>query len=277
MESQRPDWVLIYGDTNSTLAGALAAAKLHIPVAHVEAGLRSFNMRMPEEINRIVADRVSTLLFCPTDQAVANLAREGITAGVHQIGDVMYDAALLYSEMARGRPDSALSRFRVEPGGYVLATCHRAENTDDPARLRQILTGLGRIAERSPVVLPLHPRTARVLQDQNITLASGIRASEPLPFLDMVELERHARLIVTDSGGVQKEAYFYGVPCITTRDETEWVETVAAGWNRLAGADEQRMVDAAQHFWAGVPEARPALYGDGHSGRRIVELLAASP
>ena len=277
MEAERPDWVLIYGDTNSTLAGALAAVKLHIPVAHVEAGLRSFNMRMPEEINRVVADRVSTLLFCPTDAAVSNLRLEGITRGVHNVGDVMYDAALLYSDLAGRRSTSALSRFSVERGGYVLATCHRAENTDDSGRLAEILAGLGRLARSWPVLLPLHPRTAKVLEREGLAVASGVRLLEPLSFLDMIELERHARLIVTDSGGVQKEAYFYGVPCITTRDETEWVETVVAGWNRLTGADQKRIAEAAERFQQeGGLRERPEFYGDGHSGRRIVEKLLAS-
>ncbi len=274
--AERPDWVLIYGDTNSTLAAALAAVKLHVPVAHVEAGLRSFNMRMPEEVNRIVADRVSSLLFCPTDLAVRNLAQEGVTRGVHQVGDVMYDAALFYSELAAKRPSSALERFGLAPKTYALATCHRAENTDDAARLREILAGLGAIAQSSPVLLPLHPRTAKILERDRLEVPAGVRVCEPLPFLDMIELEKSASLIVTDSGGVQKEAYFYGVPCVTMRDETEWVETVESGWNTLVGADRTRIADAAARYRGALPAERPSLYGDGRAGEKIVSVLAAN-
>jgi UDP-GlcNAc3NAcA epimerase len=272
-QRERPDWVLIYGDTNSTLAGALAATKLHIPVAHVEAGLRSFNMRMPEEVNRILADRVSSLLLCPTELAVQNLSREGIVHGVEQIGDVMYDAALFYSEITSRRSESALVRHNVKRGEYALATCHRAENTDDSKRLREILAGLSEVGAEMPVILPLHPRTAAVIRDTGLSLPEGVRGCEAVAFLDMVELERNAALILTDSGGVQKEAYFYGVPCITMRDETEWVETVDAGWNILSGASRERIGDAARGFRHTRPAHRPLLYGDGHAGRRVVEAL----
>lgn len=269
---ERPDWLLVYGDTNSTLAGALAAAKLHIPVAHVEAGLRSFNTRMPEEVNRILADRVSTLLFCPTVSAVENLGTEGVTRGVHNVGDVMYDVALFYRDRAR-QHSTFLQRLGLEPGGFALATCHRAENTDDPRRLESILTALAEIGGQVPVILPLHPRTHKLVRDHGLShLLSGLRVTEPLPFLDMVALEQAAQVILTDSGGVQKEAFFYRVPCITLRDETEWVETIRLGWNCLAGAGKEEILAA---YWglqapAGVP-AQP--YGSGDAAKKIVGLL----
>ena len=215
---ERPDWVMIYGDTNSTLAGALAAAKLHLPVAHVEAGLRSFNMRMPEEINRILADRLSTQLFCPTQIAVDNLKSEGVTKGVHNVGDVMYDVALFYRDRAR-QQSQVLVQLGLKPWGFALATCHRAENTDDPQRLRAILGALAEIARQLPMVLPLHPRTRKVIADNGLEGALGkITVVDPLSFLDMVCLEQSSKVVLTDSGGVQKEAFFYGVPCITMRD-----------------------------------------------------------
>lgn len=272
--SEKPDWVLIYGDTNSTLAGALAAVKLHIPVAHVEAGLRSFNMRMPEEVNRIVADRVSSLLLCPTEQAVRNLQDEGLTKGVHNVGDVMYDVALFYGQRAADKSD-ALRRFGLENRGYVLATCHRAENTDDPQRLQQIVSALNALAGQLPVVLPLHPRTRKILAERGLELAAGVRVADPLPFLDMIQLEQAAKLVLTDSGGVQKEAYFYGVPCVTMRDETEWVETVQSGWNRLAGADCQTILAAAHAAMGQAPSVRPLLYGDGKASQQIARHLRA--
>jgi UDP-GlcNAc3NAcA epimerase len=229
----RPDWVLVYGDTNSTLAGALAAVKLHVRVAHVEAGLRSFNLAMPEEVNRRLADHVCRLLFVPTQAGVDNLRREGIESGVHLVGDVMYDAALLFASEARSQ-SRILARLKLEAKGYALATVHRAENTDVPGRLESILGGLGALARELPVVLPLHPRTRKVMTARGLALPAGVRAMEPVGFLDMVMLEQGARVIATDSGGVQKEAFFYGVPCVTLRDETEWVELVECGANRLA-------------------------------------------
>ena len=271
--SEKPDWVLIYGDTNSTLAGALAAVKLHIPVAHVEAGLRSFNMRMPEEVNRILADRVSSLLLCPTEQAVRNLENEGLTKGVHNVGDVMYDVALFYGRRA-AEQSQALHRLGLEKGSYALATCHRAENTDDPQRMREIVAALNTLSTQLPVVLPLHPRTRKILAERGLELSTDVRVTDPLPFLDMIQLEQAARLIITDSGGVQKEAYFYGVPCVTMRDETEWVETVSAGWNRLAGAQSAVIEKAARHAMADRPAQRPELYGDGRAAMRIVQHLS---
>ena len=268
---EKPDWLLIYGDTNSTLAGALAAAKLHIPVAHVEAGLRSFNMRMPEEINRILADRVSTLLFCPTSTAVNNLHAEGVRDGVHNVGDVMYDVSLFYRDLAVEH-STVLNDLKLAESSYVLATCHRAENTDNPQRLRSIVKALAVIARKVPVVLPLHPRTRKLLTEQGLVGALGaVRVIDPLSFLNMVRLEQSAQAIVTDSGGVQKEAYFFGVPCLTTRDETEWVETVEAGWNRLVGADAATIVNAYAALQ--LPAERPLLYGDGHAADRILDML----
>ncbi len=271
---EKPDWVLIYGDTNSTLAGALAAVKLHIPVAHMEAGLRSFNMRMPEEVNRIVADRVSALLFCPTEAAVRNLASEGMVTGVHNVGDVMYDVALYYREQAK-RQTTVLGDLALTSGGYVLATCHRAENTDDPQRLSQIVSALAEITKQMPVVLPLHPRTRKLIADNGLDeRLRSVIVTDPIPFLDMVALEQAARVILTDSGGVQKEAFFYGVPCVTMRDETEWVETVELGWNRLVGASAEAIVAAVSEVTLAVPtvpEASP--YGQGDSARKIVACI----
>ena len=270
--AEKPDWVLIYGDTNSTLAGAIAAAKLHIPVAHVEAGLRSFNMRMPEEINRILADRVSTLLFCPTGTAVNNLALEGIKAGVSLVGDVMYDVSLHYRGLALER-SNALERFHLKEREYILATCHRAENTDDPARLRSIGLALADLAVQQPVVLPVHPRTAKILQDQGLTtIMKNVKFVEPLSFLDMIRLEQSARVIVTDSGGVQKEAFFYNTPCVTMRDETEWSETVDLGWNSLVGASRSAIVDkASRPTLPAAPSVNP--YGNGKASEKIIEAM----
>jgi UDP-GlcNAc3NAcA epimerase len=271
MQEERPDQVLVYGDTNSTLAGALAAAKLHIPVCHVEAGLRSFNRLMPEEINRVVADSLATLLLCPTEVAVTNLGREGIESGVHHVGDVMYDVALHFGEAAR-RKSAVLHALGLKDRTFVLATCHRAENTDDQRRLKGIAQGLAAVSERIPVVLPLHPRTRAALGTTGIRLPETVKVCDPLPFLDMLRLEMEAALIVTDSGGVQKEAYFYGKPCVTMREETEWVETVETGWNRLAGADHARIVAAVDAFLATDMPPRAPIFGDGRAADRIVDV-----
>ncbi len=275
--SERPDWVLVYGDTNSTLAGALAAVKLHIPVAHVEAGLRSFNRRMPEEINRIVADRVSSLRFCPTETAVTNLRNDGITDGVERCGDVMFDVSLFYRDRARAK-SSVLASLGLEGARFGLATCHRAENADDPARLGAIVSALQAIASEMPVVLPLHPRTKSRINEFGLSgRLAGVRVVEPQPFLDMIALERAAAVILTDSGGVQKEAFFFGVPCVTLRDETEWVETVQAGGNIVVGADRSRIVEAARRAVATPPtNHRTEPYGDGHAANRIVDHLLRS-
>jgi len=268
--TRNPDWVLVYGDTNSTLAGALAAAKLHVPVAHVEAGLRSFNKRMPEEINRILTDHVSSLLFCPTHAAVSNLGNEGITQGVHHVGDVMYDAALIFGEIA-GRKSAILRDLSLTPGKYHLATVHRAENTDDSSRLQNIIKAFHALEE--PVVLPLHPRTKKILQSISpslLTPHSSLRIIDPVSFLDMVQLEKHAKCILTDSGGVQKEAYFHGVPCVTLREETEWVETVNAGWNQVVGADTEKIISAVHLARAGLTITE---YGQGKSADDILRHL----
>ena len=271
VKNARPDWVLVYGDTNSTLAGALAAAKLHVPVAHVEAGLRSFNRAMPEEINRRLTDHLSSLLFCPTGAAVNNLAREGIFDNVLNYGDVMYDASLRYRKLAEEH-SSILEHLCLESRAYALATCHRAENTDDPNCLMEILDGFRIINENLPVVLPLHPRTRQAIEKFGFGhLTAPLKVIEPVSFLDMISLESGAKLILTDSGGVQKEAFFFGVPCLTLRNETEWVETVEAGWNRLTGANRQRIIEAFEE--TSEQDERPELYGRGDAGRQIVGAL----
>ena len=245
--AEKPDWVLVYGDTNSTLAGALAACKLRIPLAHVEAGLRSFNREMPEEYNRVLTDHCSDLLFCPTQMAVDNLAREGITKGVHLVGDTMYDAVLQFAEIARQR-STILQDLGLKPKGYLLATAHRPYNTDVPENLRNILTAFAEIGE--PLIFPVHPRTWQNISEldgvASFEFNRNVRMIEPVGYLDMLVLEQNARLILTDSGGIQKEAYWLSVPCVTLRDETEWVETVEAGWNVLAGADMVHIVTAVR-------------------------------
>ncbi len=272
---EKPDWVLVFGDTNSTIAGALAASKLHIKVAHVEAGLRSFNRKMPEEINRILTDHCSDLLFTPTETATRNLENEGIPASkVLEVGDVMQDAAHLFGDLA-DQSNTLAGDLSIDAGGFILATVHRQENTDDPMRLRAIVEGLSLVAEEIPIVLPLHPRTRGKLEQAGVKLGSGIRCVEPIGYLDMLALERRAALIVTDSGGVQKEAYFQGVPCVTLRDETEWTELVETGWNRLcppsSGADIVKAVRAA----LGTTGDDVALYGTGNVSQVIAEKIAS--
>jgi UDP-N-acetylglucosamine 2-epimerase len=268
IETVRPDWVLVYGDTNSTLAGAIAAGKLDVPVAHVEAGLRSFDRTMPEELNRILVDRIARLLLCPADVAVANLAAEGIVDGVHQVGDVMLDANERLAPIARER-SRALAEAGVEPGGYLLLTLHRPGNTA-PEALARVAAALARLEE--PVVFPIHPRTATALARLGIHLPPGVRAAPPASYLDFAALASQARLVLTDSGGVQKEAYWYRVPCVTLRDTTEWVETLATGWNRLVGTDADAIVAAVATAEPGP--SHPPLYGDGHASERIAELLS---
>lgn len=266
LQRRRPDWVLVYGDTNSTLAGALAAAKLHLPVAHVEAGLRSFNRRMPEEINRVLTDHVSARLFCPTPVAQRHLANEGISAGVEIVGDVMYDAALHYRR--RALPPR-------EAGPFLLATIHRAENTDDPQRLGEIFAGLA--AAPLPVLLPLHPRTAALAKARGLKPEGRLRLREPASYFEMLGLLQACAGVLTDSGGLQKEAYFFGKRCVTVRDETEWTELVEAGVNRLCRADSAAIPAAAA--WAaepGLPTAAP-LYGAGDAGEKIVASLLQHP
>jgi UDP-GlcNAc3NAcA epimerase len=273
---ERPDRVLVYGDTNSTLAGALAAAKLKIPVAHVEAGLRSHNRAMPEEINRVVADHVATTLFAPTATAVANLAGEGIPRErILLTGDVMYDAALAFAGIAQAH-SRILDKLALKPKSYVLATVHRAENTDDLGRLRAVFNGLGEASGRYPVVLPLHPRTRSALAANRIDPPATLRIIEPVGFLDMVMLEKHALAVATDSGGVQKEAFFHGVPCVTLRDETEWVELVELGANRLApprsGPEIARAIASALDTPPSVFERR-GVYGGGDAAQIIAARL----
>ncbi|MEO8589853.1 MAG: UDP-N-acetylglucosamine 2-epimerase (non-hydrolyzing) [Flavobacteriales bacterium] len=291
----KPDVVLLYGDTNSTLAGSVAAAKLHVPVAHVEAGLRSFNMAMPEEINRIVCDHCSTWLFCPTATAVENLRHEGFDTdpapkptvdhpNVVLSGDIMYDNSMHFAALA-GTKSTILLEMGIEPEGFVLATVHRDNNTDDVERLTAILSSLLDVhaAHKLPVVLPLHPRTRKRIDElvapalrERILREQGVRMIPPVGFLDMISLERHARLVLTDSGGVQKESYFFSKPCVILRPETEWVELVAHGQAVLADADPQRIRVAADAFLnSGMPSC-PPLFGDGHASERIIdELLRA--
>jgi len=244
IQSERPDVVLVYGDTNSTLAGGLAAAKLHVPVGHVEAGLRSFNRRMPEEVNRVLTDHLSRWLFCPTDTAIAHLKNEVVVDGVHLVGDVMYELVVRFGQ--RGTLPPAWRDIGIEPGRFVLATIHRAENTDDVARLRGIVRALSEIAAETPVVMPLHPRTRKLLPSVDVHLPNALHVVDPLSYVQMVAAEGSAALVVTDSGGVQKEAFWLGVPCVTARDETEWVETLADNRNIVAGADRADLVEASR-------------------------------
>ncbi len=256
---EKPDMVLIYGDTNSTAAGALAAAKLHIPVAHVEAGLRSFNRRMPEEINRVMADHLSTLLFCPTSTAIANLAKEGLTEGVHAVGDVMFDTTIAAVERS-AKVSRIMDILGLQRGTYAVATLHRAENTDDPFRFAKMIAWLEDSAKDIPIIMPAHPRTRKLMDRSNIK-PKNMTLIDPVGYLDMTCLVHNACAVFTDSGGLQKEAYFQRVPCVTLRDETEWVETIEAGWNRL---------------WS-VPDYRPRKdipdYGSGHSAGMISSCI----
>jgi len=273
IQQEQPRTVLVYGDTNSTLAATLAAVKLGVPVAHVEAGLRSFNRRMPEEINRVVTDHLATLCFAPTEAAVQNLAAEGITAGVHRVGDVMYDSIRIFREQVGEQAGAALARFDVASRGFALATVHRAENTDDPRRWQGILEGLRRVAATvGPVVWPVHPRARALLDGASLP---GVRLSEPLDYFEAQALVSHARVVLTDSGGLQKEAAFHGTPCVTLRDETEWVELLECRVNHLAGSDPATIVRLAQTArWptAGLPAG---LYGNGHSAELVASRLRA--
>lgn len=271
--AKEPDWVLVYGDTNSTLAGALAACKLRLPLAHVEAGLRSFNREMPEEHNRVLTDHCSDLLFCPTKTAVDNLAHEGITKGVNLVGDTMYDAVLQFAEIALER-STILQDLKIEPKGYLLATIHRPYNVDHFGGLKEILTAFLEIGK--PIVFPVHPRTREKIESLDVMLnktlsTSNVKMIEPVGYLDMLMLEQNARLILTDSGGMQKEAYFFGVPCVTLRPETEWVETVDAGWNVLVGGNRSLIVQKALSIQP--PSARRGMFGDGHASKKILRKL----
>jgi UDP-GlcNAc3NAcA epimerase len=278
--ARKPDWILVYGDTNSTMAAALVGAKLVIPVAHVEAGLRSFNRRMPEEINRVVTDHVSKLLLCPTENAVRLLAEEGLTDGVVNVGDVMLDSVLANAERAKGELDLGALRAKYGvPGEFAFATLHRAENTDDPARLAGIVSALAALP--IPVLLPLHPRTRKILDQRpelTASLAGRVLVVEPIGYLELLRLAGASRLVLTDSGGLQKEALFLGVRCVTLRDETEWIETLEVGANALAGADREKIAQLAKRALAAGPLGRESLaaFGDGHAAEKIVRALEAA-
>lgn len=269
---EKPDWVLVYGDTNSTIAGAMAACKLRIPVIHVEAGLRSFNRSMPEEHNRVLTDHCSDLLFCPTQSAVKNLENEGVTKGVHLVGDTMYDAVLHFSNIANKR-SNILKDLNLIEKGYLLATVHRNYNTDIHENLRNILTAFVNIGE--PVIFPVHPRTRKQIAELNGMFdfsSSNVKIIDPVSYLDMLVLEQNAKVILTDSGGMQKEAYFFRVPCVTLRPETEWLETVDAGWNRVVGADRERIFDAVKNV--NIPNQQPDLFGTGDTAFRIAAIMS---
>ncbi len=274
LQMEKPDIVMVYGDTNSTLAGALAAKKLHIKVAHVEAGLRSFNMNMPEEINRILTDRISDYLFCPTETAIKNLDREGyanFNSQVQMVGDVMYDAALYY-EKKSDEISKVISKLKLESGNYVLCTVHRQENTDDPARLKAVFTALDEINKTIPVVLPIHPRTRKILSQSDIQ--TSIRLIDPVGYFDIIQLLKNSRLVMTDSGGMQKEAYFFKKYCITLRDETEWVELVENGYNKLAGANTKKIMDIFSHILSLTFPVTSPLYGTGKASHQVAALLS---
>lgn len=278
---EKPDFVMVYGDTNSTLAGALAAKKLHVRVVHVEAGLRSFNMSMPEEVNRILSDRISDILCCPTENAVANLKAEGydrFPCTVVNTGDVMQDAALFYSRMSSERSD-IIAASGLSGRDYVLCTVHRAENTDDESRLRAIFEALLEIAVELPVVLPLHPRTGKIIRqalpDLEQEIGRKLSILPPVGYFDMIELIRHSRVVMTDSGGLQKEAYFFRKQCITLRDETEWVELVDQGCNRLVGASRAAILQEFSETKGRISEFAAAIYGEGNASARIIDALRA--
>lgn len=266
---EKPDWVVIRGDTNSTLAGAITASKLNIPVAHIEAGERSFDKRMPEEINRLAADRLSDLHFCVSQTAVNHLAKEGISKSVHWVGDVMYDAMLANLPLAREK-SKILSKFGLQPKSYALVTAHRVANTDNAERLRNIVDILNNAPD--PVVFPAHPRTVAALKKLDHDLSANVRTIDPIGYFDMLVLEENARMIATDSGGVQREAYFMSIPCLTLRDETEWLETVHTGWNKLVGVEQSRVLQAWKDF--SLPQEHPPIFGDGTASHKIASILS---
>jgi len=270
---EKPDFILVYGDTNSTLAGALCGAKLHVPVAHIEAGLRSFNNKMPEEINRIIVDRISNILFCPSDTAVANLKAEAFSdfgCTIVKTGDVMYDAAMYYANKSVKKSLIMVDR-KLQKDKFVLATIHRAENTDDVQRLSSIINALNKIAEEKRVILPLHPRTKKIIEQNDLNLKFDV--TDPVGYFDMLELLKNCSVVMTDSGGVQKEAYFFKKPCITLRDETEWTELVDEGFNEVVGSDYDKIIDAYRRLPERKCDYRKNLYGDGNAAIMIVESL----
>jgi UDP-N-acetylglucosamine 2-epimerase len=269
MLKENPDLVIVYGDTNSTLAGALAASKLHVKLAHVEAGLRSFNKRMPEEINRVLTDHVSDILFCPTQTAVENLKNEGITNGVYLVGDVMFDALLHFSKISDIK-SNILERLNIKPKEYYLATIHRAENTDNYERLKNILTAFSKLDEM--VVFPIHPRTRKMINYyglDDLLENNNVKVIDPVGYLDMLKLEKNAKAILTDSGGVQKEAFWLKVPCITLRDETEWIETVNLGWNRLVGSNVEKILEAVRDLKFGTD----VNFDNDFSAKKVYEII----
>lgn len=265
---EQPDMVIVRGDTNSTLAGAIASSKLHLPTVHIEAGERSFDRRMPEEINRLVSDRVADVHFCVSQTAVKRLAAEGITQTVHWVGDVMLDVMLRSRPLAHQKSD-ILKRLNLHPQQYSLVTVHRAANTDDPLRLQQIAAALNHVQET--IVFPAHPRTRKAMTEIGVELAPHVKLIDPVGYFDMIMLEDHARLIATDSGGVQREAYFLSVPCLTLREETEWTETVEVGWNKLVGAETSQIVEAWSTFKP--PAEHPNIFGNGDAGEQIAKIL----
>ena len=297
---EEPNWVFVYGDTNSTLAGALTATKLHLPVAHIEAGLRSYNKEMPEEINRVLTDHSSDILFCPAENAVKNLRKEGFTniinngklinqnfinsnlsninfhesPGVINVGDIMYDALLLNLEIAK-KKSFVLEKLKLKPKEYYLVTIHRAENTDDKDRLKNVMEALADLSKEKPVVFPIHPRTKKTLEALRISAFnfSQVHLIDPVSYFDMLILEKNSLKILTDSGGVQKEAYFLGVPCITLRNETEWVETVKGSWNVIVGVDKKRIIESIMNISPKSDYNPRELYGDGEAAKKIINLL----
>jgi UDP-N-acetylglucosamine 2-epimerase len=272
LQTENPDLVVVFGDANSTLAGALAAAKLNVPVAHVEAGFRSYNRAMPEEVNRVVTDHVSRYLFCATAAAVKCLEKEGIDKGVHLVGDVMYDS-LLAALPAVQKQGNLLQKLGLESGTYYLATIHRPSNTDHPESLSRLIEAFGRLD--APVFFPVHPRTREALQTFGLKPPANLHLLDPVGYFDMLAFETGARAILTDSGGVQREAYFLAVPCVTLREDSEWPEVVASGWNTLAGSDVERIIEAAQRSRPETPP--PPIFGDGHAASKIVEILERDP
>lgn len=276
MMKERPDYVLVYGDTNSTLAGALTAGKMHLPVAHIEAGLRSFDMNMPEEINRILTDRISKVLFCPTTTAIKNLEKEGYNnfgCRIIHSGDVMYDAVLFYKDKAQTQ-SAILHTLKLESKAYILVTIHRAENTNDINRLKSIVSALNDLAQEATIVFPLHPRTKAYLKNNNIVLNATI--IDPVGYFDMLQLLSHSKMVMTDSGGLQKEAYFFGKYCITLRDQTEWVELIEEGANTIAGAEQEQILAAYHSNKNKILTLNPSLYGDGHAAALIAKELYSS-
>jgi UDP-N-acetylglucosamine 2-epimerase len=266
---QKPDIVFVYGDTNSTLAGALAAVKLQFRLAHIEAGLRSYNRQMPEEHNRVLTDHCSDLLFCPTQTAVNNLAREGLQKGIHLVGDTMYDAVLHFTKIAT-QNSKILQTLRLMPKGYLLTTIHRAYNTDNPEVLKTILSAFGQVEEI--IVFPIHPRTNNAVKRADLKIPTNVKMIEPIGYLNMLILEKNARIILTDSGGMQKEAYFLAVPCLTLRTETEWIETTQTGWNLIVGCDSELIINGITlHEWPNTPPV--PLFGDGHASSKIISLI----